>query len=203
MATFPILLRLEGRKCLVVGAGRIATGKTAALLRYGAQVIVVAPKGVRWMHGKGRTGELVWRRRAFAPRDVRGMFLVVAATNSPETNHAVFRSCRAQGVLCNVVDDPEYCDFFYPAVVNRGPLQIAISTDGNSPALAARLRKELERQFPPEWGPFVKQIGRVRQQFQGMKLPAKKKREEIAKLAELESFLRFRRQMLANSRSTR
>jgi siroheme synthase-like protein len=203
MATFPILLRLEGRKCLVVGAGRIAAGKTAALLRYGGQVSVVAPKAVGSIRAKVRSGELVWRRRAFAPRDVRGVFLVVAATNSPETNHAVFRACRAQGVLCNVVDDPEYSDFFYPAVVNRGPLQIAISTDGNSPALAARLRKELERQFPREWGPFVNHIGLVRQQLQGMKLPAKKKREEIAKLAGPESFLRFRRQVHATSRKIR
>ena len=200
MTSFPILLKLEGRTCLVVGAGRIAAAKTAGLLRHGAQVVVVAPKAVTWIREKERSGKLAWRRRAFSSRDVRGAFLVVAATNSVALNCAVFRACQDRGVLCNVVDDPEHCDFFYPAVVHRGPLQIAISTDGRSPALAARLRRELEKQFGPEWGSFVKHIGKLRQKLLSAGMPSEKKREQLAELAGQKAFLSFRRQWARETR---
>jgi len=198
MTSFPIMLRLEGRTCVVVGAGRIAASKTAGLLHHGSLVVVVAPKAVKWIRERALSGKLEWRRRAFSAQDVRGAFLVVAATNSTASNHAVFHACRSQGVLCNVVDDPEHCDFFYPAVVRRGPLQIAISTDGNSPGLAARLRKDLEKQFGPEWAFFVEHIGKIRQQLQSAKSPSKKKREQLARLAGPRAFLSFRRQVRAN-----
>jgi precorrin-2 dehydrogenase/sirohydrochlorin ferrochelatase len=200
MTFFPIMLRLEGRTCVVVGAGRVAAAKAAGLLHHGAEVVVVAPKAVHWIRTKARSGKLVWRRRVFSSRDVRGAFLVVAATNSAASNGAVFRACQARRVLCNVVDDPEHCDFFYPAVVRRGPLQIAISTEGNSPALAARLRKELERQFGPEWGPFVEHIGKLRQQFLSAGMPLKKQRAQLAELAGKKAFQSFRRQLARANR---
>ena len=200
MTSFPIMLRLEGRTCVVVGAGRVAAAKAAGLLHHGAEVVVVAPKAVNWIREKARAGKLVWRRRVFSSRDVRGAFLVVAATNSAASNGAVFRACQDQRVLCNVVDDPEHCDFFYPAVVRRGPLQIAISTGGNSPALAARLRKELERQFGPEWGPFVEHIGKLRQQFLSAGMPLKKQRAQLAELAGQKAFPSFRRQLARANR---
>jgi precorrin-2 dehydrogenase/sirohydrochlorin ferrochelatase len=203
MTSFPILLRLKGRTCVVVGAGRIAAAKTAGLLRHGAQVVVVAPKAVSWIRDKSLSGELVWRPRTFRARDVRSAFLVVAATNSVAVNHHVYLACRAHRVLCNVVDDPEHCDFFYPAVVQRGALQIAISTDGQSPALAARLRKEMERQFGPEWAPFLEHIGRLRQQLQSAKLPLKRKREQLAQLAAASAFLDFQRRRRADRRGKR
>ena len=112
MTSFPILLRLQGRTCVVVGAGRVAAAKAAGLLNHGAHVVVVAPKAVRWIREKAQSGKLAWRRRTFSARDVRGAFLVVAATNSAASNGAVFRACHARGVFCNVVDDPEHCDFF-------------------------------------------------------------------------------------------
>jgi len=200
MTCFPIMLRLEGRTCVVVGAGRIAAAKAAGLLHHGAHVVVVAPKAVGWVRGHARSGKLAWHCRAFSARDVRGAFLVVAATNSAAVNGAVFRACRSRGVLCNVVDDPEHCDFFYPSVVRRGPLQIAISTDGNSPALAARLRQEMERQFGPEWKSFVEHIGKLRQQFRTAGMPLKKQREQLVELSGQKAFLRFRRQVRANRR---
>jgi precorrin-2 dehydrogenase/sirohydrochlorin ferrochelatase len=199
---FPIMVRLEGRKCLVVGAGRVAASKAAGLLNQGAEVVVVAPKAVAWIRQKARSGKLVWRRRPFSSGDVRGAFLVVAATNSAATNGAVFRACQARGVLCNVVDDPERCDFFYPAVVHRGPLQIAISTAGSSPALASRLRRELERQFGPEWKPFVEHIGKLRQQLLRTDMPLHKKREQAAEFASQKAFQKFRRQGARADRRT-
>ncbi len=191
--TFPIMVRLQGRKCLVVGAGRVAAAKAAGLLGRGAQVVVVAPRAVEWIRARERAGKLAWHPRAFSARDLRGAFLVVAATDVPATNHAVFRACQSRGVLCNVVDDPEHCDFFYPAVVRRGPLQIAISTNGRSPALAARLRRELEKQFGPEWGAFVEHVGTLRRQIQHGEMPLAEKRNRLAELAEHKTFLNFRR----------
>jgi len=200
MTSFPILLRIEGRTCVVVGAGRIAAAKAAVLLQHGAEVVVVAPKAVNWIREQERSGKLAWRRRAFSRRDIRGAFLVVAATNSATSNCAVFHACRALGVLCNVVDDLEHCDFFYPAVVRRGPLQIAISTGGRSPALAARLRRELEKQFGPEWGPFVEHIGKIRQQCLSADMSLQKKRARLAELAGQKTFLSFRRDLLRATR---
>jgi precorrin-2 dehydrogenase/sirohydrochlorin ferrochelatase len=190
---FPMLVRLAGRKCLVVGAGKIAADKVAGLLIYGAQVEVVSPRAVERIQELVREGKIRWRRREFSSRDVNGAFLVVAATNSSIVNQAVFRACNAGGVLCNAVDDPPHCDFFYPAVVRRGPLQIAISTNGHSPALAARLRRELENQFGPEWSDWVEHVGKLRREILDKRMSAKARRERLLEMAspgEFEEFVR-------------
>jgi precorrin-2 dehydrogenase/sirohydrochlorin ferrochelatase len=122
---------------------------------------------------------------------VQGKFLAVAATNSSKVNEAVFRACAARGVLCNSVDDPEHCDFVYPAVARRGPLQIAISTGGRSPALAARLRRELERQFGPEWGAWVDDLGRRRDELLKGKMPEKSRRRRLQQMATPKAFHDF------------
>src|SRR5690242_8799454 len=140
---FPMFLKLEGRHCLVVGAGNIAESKIASLLEAGAEVVVVAPQGTEQVQVWERQGRLVWHRRTFQELDLEGCFLVVGATSSVQVNDVVYRQAKARDVICNVVDDPPRCDFYYPAVVRRGPLQIAISTSGFSPALAQRLRREL------------------------------------------------------------
>jgi len=162
---FPMMLKLAGRKCVVIGAGKVAAAKIEGLLACDASVVVIGPKAVRRVRVWAHAGKLIWRPRRFSARDLRGAFLAIAATDSPSTNESVFRSCRDHKVLCNSVDDPAHCDFFYPAVVRRGPLQIAISTSGCSPALAARLRRELGRQFGPKWSAFVEQIGKKRQEI--------------------------------------
>ena len=190
---FPLMLDLDGKKCLVVGAGKIASGKIDGLLNYGAKIAVVSPRAVAEIQAKARAGVLIWHRRVFSPRDVKGVFLVIAATNSSEVNGAVFRACRAQRVLCNSVDDPEHCDFFYPAVVRRGQLQIAISTNGNLPALAARLRKEIEEQFGPEWNDWVEHVGKLRREIRGQEIPPEERRERLLRLASPEAFRSFAR----------
>ncbi|HEX6803587.1 MAG TPA: bifunctional precorrin-2 dehydrogenase/sirohydrochlorin ferrochelatase [Terriglobales bacterium] len=188
---FPMMVRLAGRKCLVVGAGKIAADKIDGLLVHGARVEVVSPRAVRRIQEQAREGKIVWRRSNFSPRYVNDAFCVVAATDSSATNQAVFRACKARGILCNAVDDPEHCDFFYPAVVRRGPLQIAISTNGQSPALAARLRRELEKQFGPEWGGWVEHVGRMRRKAFRDKMPAKARRQRLLEMASLEAFQEF------------
>jgi precorrin-2 dehydrogenase/sirohydrochlorin ferrochelatase len=190
---FPLMLDLDGKNCLVVGAGKIAAGKINGLLSYGAKIVVVSPRAVPGIQAKARAGVLIWRRRAFAAQDVKGAFLVIAATNSSEVNGAVFRACRTQRVLCNSVDDPEHCDFFYPAVVRRGQLQIAISTNGNLPALAARLRREIEEQFGPEWSGWVQHAGKLRREIRGQQISPGKRRERLLQLASPEAFQSFAR----------
>jgi len=177
-----MMTKLAGRKCVVIGAGRVAAVKAEGLLSCGARVTVISPRAVSRIRAWSDAGKLVWRRRRFSPRDLEGAFLAIAATDSPSANEAVFRSCQARKVLCNSVDDPAHCDFFCPAVVRRGPLQIAISTGGRSPALAARLRKELARQFGPEWSVFVEQVGKRRRQIMRTVPSAQRKRllKEIA-----------------------
>lgn len=199
---FPMLVRLTGRKCLVVGSGKIAADKAAGLLIHGAQVEVVGPRAVLRIQELVRKGRIVWRRRKFSPRDLDGAFLVVAATNSSIINQSVFRACNARGILCNAVDDPAHCDFYYAAVVRRGSLQIAISTNGQSPALAARLRRELEKQFGPEWNDWVEHVGKLRREILGKRMSAKARRERLLKIASPDEFEEFvRRGLLQKQRA--
>jgi siroheme synthase-like protein len=187
------MLKLEGRKCVMVGAGRVASAKVMGLLKHRAHVIVVSPQAVNRIRVLARAHRLVWRRRAFSARDLAGACLVVAATDSSRVNKSVFRACRARGILCNVVDDPEHCDFFYPAVVGRGALQIAISTGGRSPALAAQLRRELEKQFGPEWGDWVEHAGRARRMLLDASMPAEERRKQLLAAVSPRAFRAFLR----------
>ena len=193
-AFFPMVMSLAGRKCLVVGGGKVAAAKIDGLLHHGAEVVVVSPRAVKAIQDRAKAGALQWSRRAFCPTDLEGAFLAVAATSSSQTNAAVFRACTGRGVLCNSVDDPEHCDFFYPAIVRRGPLQIAISTGGRSPALAARLRQELEHQFGPEWSAWVEHLGQQRGDLLSKKMSAEKRKQRLLQIATPQAFRTFLRE---------
>src|SRR4029077_7350233 len=112
-----------------------------------------------------RAGALQWDARPFQPADLDSIFLVVVATSIPDVNDLAYREAQLRGILCNVVDDPERCDFYYPAVVRRGDLQIAISTGGHSPALAQRLRREFEAQIAPIYAGWLEELGQARRQL--------------------------------------
>jgi siroheme synthase-like protein len=185
------MVRLEGRKCVVVGAGKIAADKISGLLHHGAKVLVVSPHAVARVQKQARERAITWQKREFSPRDVRQAFLVIAATDFDAVNEAVFRACRARGILCNAVDQPERCDFFYPAVVRRGSLQIAISTNGQSPALAARLRRELEKQFGPEWSEWVEHVGNIRRKLLSEELTPQARRRRLLQMGTEEAFREF------------
>src|ERR1035438_7936052 len=145
MPLFPIFPKLTGRLCIVIGAGNLAESKIESLLAANAAVTVVAPHASPRIVSLAEGGEISWHQREFASGDLSGQFLVVAATNIPAVNRAVFAEAESTGVLINAVDDPPFCDFYFPSVVRRGDLQIAISTAGHSPALAQRLRQEINR----------------------------------------------------------
>lgn len=202
MDLFPIMVRLDLRRCIVVGAGEIAAAKTTTLLGCGAHVTVIAPHATDSVRQQAREGKLTWRCREFVPADLEGAFLVIAATNSPAVNEQVFRAGKERGVLCNVVDDPEHCDFYYPAVVHRGALQIAISTGGHSPALAHRLRVELEQQFGPEYEQWVEEVGRRRREIIARDLPDARRRELLEQIASREAYEDFvRRRAVATEKA--
>jgi precorrin-2 dehydrogenase/sirohydrochlorin ferrochelatase len=187
-----MFLKLRSRRCLVVGAGSIAESKIASLLEAGAKVCVVAPEATPKVRSWARARKIAWRQRTFRSQDLRGMFLVVAATRSRELPERIFRQARQLGVLCNVVDVPLLCDFYYPAVVRRGALQIAISTTGQSPALAQRLRKELEHQFAREYEQWLTRIGKARQKIQARNLSAEDRKQLLHELVSEAAFEAFR-----------
>ena len=156
---YPVFLDVRGRTALVVGGGAVAERKAAGLARAGACVRVVAPAG---LEAQARDGLVDLRRRAFRENDVEGVFLVYAATDDAAVNEAVYAEAEARGVPANVVDDPAHCSFIVPSVVRRGPLQLAVSTSGAAPALAKRLRRELEGRFPEDWAVYVDLLAEVR-----------------------------------------
>ena len=150
-----------------------------------------APNVQQWAAEK----KLTWQQRNFDPSDLQGMFLVIAATNAPAVHQQIFTEAQRQGVLCNVVDVPHLCDFYYPAVVRRGPLQIAISTSGESPALAQRLRKELEIQFGPEYEGWVRALGEARAEIATRDLSPDDRKDLLHQLATEEFFQVFKDHM--------
>ncbi len=167
---YPIFLKVAGKACLVVGGGNVAARKVAALVEAGARVTVVAPElgEILAEQAAAERPSWSWRARPFRDDDVAGCVVVVAATGDRTVNDSAATAARRAGVLVNVVDDPERCDFFVPAVVARGPLQIAVGTGGLAPGLAARLRERLEGEFPAAWGPGVSAVGAARRAVQSV-----------------------------------
>src|ERR1019366_9055104 len=147
---------------LIVGAGAIAEQKLGGLPEAQASVVAVPPDASSMVVEHARTGLLEWRQREFIAADLDGVSLVIAATGNPQVNEDVFREADRRGILCNAVDEPERCHFYYPAVVRRGDLQIAISTNGKSPALAQRLRVELEALFDSTYADWLQWLGQGR-----------------------------------------
>ncbi len=183
-----MFLKLEGRSCLVVGAGKIGESKIRSLLAARAKVRVIAPWATPAVEAWERAGVLTRQAREFEAADLDSTFLVVAATSSIKVNDQVYREAQRRQVLCNVVDDPDRCDFYYPAVVRRGDLQVAISTAGKSPALAQRLRREFEAQLAPVYAGWIEELGRIRKQLFGRTLDPEHRRKLLHQLASRESF---------------
>ena len=188
-----MFLKLNGRRCLVVGAGAVAESKIASLLDAAATVRVVAPRATPQVQSWAVAGKMEWLARPIEPQDLDEMFLVVAATDSPELHQEIFEEAHRRGVLCNVVDVPELCDFYYPAVAQRGALQIAVSTAGQSPALAQRLRKELEEQFGPEYEAWLDQLGEERAKLFAAAIDPEERKRLLHDLASADAFKAFLR----------
>ena len=164
MSLLPIFLKLEGRPALLVGAGTVALDKIGSLLKTGLHLRVVAPAARPEVRQLAVEGKLEWLQRSFETSDLDGNFIVIAATDDPAVNAIVYRESTERGILCNSVDDIPNCDFFFGSVVSRGDLQIAISTAGESPAFAQRLRREIDEQLPDDLGPWLQNLGQLRRE---------------------------------------
>jgi precorrin-2 dehydrogenase/sirohydrochlorin ferrochelatase len=185
---FPMFMKLAGKRCLVVGAGKVGEPKIGGLIDTGARIHVVATEASAAVHEWADAGKIDLEVRTFSSSDLEGKFLAVIATSSNSLNQRIYRDARQRGVLCNVVDVPECCDFFYPAVVRRGDLQIAVSTAGKSPSLAQKLRQQLERQFGPQYAAWLKELGETRHLILASDLSKERKLDLLHSLASREAF---------------
>jgi precorrin-2 dehydrogenase/sirohydrochlorin ferrochelatase len=162
-STYPVNLSVQGRRCLVVGGGAVAARKVDGLLDAGAIVHVVAETVGDEV--RSRPG-VTWEERAYRPADLDGCWLVVAATDDPRVNAAVFHDGEARRVWVNGADDPEHCSFTLPSVFRRGSLQVTVSTEGRSPAMASWLRRRLAEELGPEYEVLLDLLAAERQGMQ-------------------------------------
>ncbi len=163
---YPVFVDLRGQKCLVVGGGEVASRKVKQLLKCRAAVSVVSPAVVSYLHEVAEIGWITWLREEYNSRYLDGAVLVIGATSDAGVNSLIARDCRNRNILVNIVDIPELCSFIVPSVVSRGPLSIAISTEGKSPAFARQVREELEEQFTETHGAFLSFLGGLRAYIQ-------------------------------------
>jgi precorrin-2 dehydrogenase/sirohydrochlorin ferrochelatase len=176
----------------MVGAGNIAAQKLETLLDSGADVQVIAPVANHEIQELARSGRLTWTQAEFDSSHLQGASLVIAATGNPAVNETVYQAAQQHGVFCNSVDEPERCDFYYPALVRRGDLQIAISTAGKSPALAQRIRRELEEQFDSNYISWLNWLGTVRELFFKRPMDPEMRRQTLHRIAGRSVFERFK-----------
>ena len=162
MAKYPIFLNLEGRRVVVIGGGTVAVRKAQVLLDSGARIVVVADNIDKMITALGTQKNIELIKSKYEKSYLPTAVLAIASTNNNDLNKQIYKDCQELEILCNVVDVPELCDFFVPAVVKHGDLQIAISTNGNCPAYAGHLRKKLEELFTEEHGKFLELLEKMR-----------------------------------------
>lgn len=179
---YPIFLNLAGRICLVAGGGKVAERKIATLLEYNAWVKVVSPSCTAEIAAWANQGSIEMYCRTFEAKDLEQVSLVFAATGDVQANSHITSLCREKGIWVNAVDDPPNCDFFVPSILRRESLCVAVSTEGKSPLLAAKLRRELEELIPPEYGEWVEILGDLREQIKNSTIDSGERREIFAAL---------------------
>ena len=165
MASYPVVIDLAGRGCVVIGGGTVGERKVDGLLAVGAVVTVVSPTLSERLDALAKRGEIRHLRRRYRRGDLDGATLAFVATGDPRAAEAVAREGRRRGVWVNAADDPEHCDFFLPSVLRRGHLLIAVATGGASPALARAVREEIERRLPVDYAVLAETVAEVRREM--------------------------------------
>jgi precorrin-2 dehydrogenase/sirohydrochlorin ferrochelatase len=161
-AYYPIFLNLSGRRCVVVGGGDVALRKTRTLVDYGAEVRVISPDCCKDLLNMAEKGQIAIEKKSYQRGDLTNELIVVAATNDSSINHRIADEAREKGILINAVDDADNSDFIVPSCLKRGDVTIAVSTSGNSPALARKIRSQIENDIGTEYGPLAILINGVR-----------------------------------------
>jgi len=191
MSTYPIYLKLEGRTVCLVGGGQVAARKAKALLSSGAKLRIVAKTFENSIKLLSRNKNVILMKSAYRKSLLKGAVIVIAATNDNKLNNRIANDCRKLKILCNVVDEPDLCDFFVPAVVRRGLLQIAISTDGLCPAYAKRLRQKFETIILPIHSDFLTALEAARNQAKKKISDEEKRKDFLDRITADESFEYF------------
>lgn len=159
---YPIMLNIEGRNCTVIGGGRVAQRKVKSLLDHGARVTVIAPKTTEKLENMAGDGVIHLKRRPYEKGDLKGSYLVYVATDIPEINEACHQEAEELGIMINVVDVPQLCDFIVPAIHRQGSLTLTVSTDGKSPMFSRRVREELEVAYGTQYRHVIDTMGEIR-----------------------------------------
>jgi precorrin-2 dehydrogenase/sirohydrochlorin ferrochelatase len=182
---YPAFVDIEGRRCLVVGGGPVATEKVEKLLEHGAVVRLVTPAMTGELAALVDSGAVAEHRaRGYRAEDLEGCFLVIAATNLDAVNRMVWQDAEAMNMLCNVVDVPPLCNFIVPSIVRRGELALAISTGGASPVVAKHIRRELEEAYGPEWEALVDLLRDLRDELKARYPDMPGRRDAVERLLE-------------------
>ena len=184
MRYYPINLDLKGRDVLVVGGGAVAEGKALQLVEAGARVTLVSPQLSEALRAAADRGEITHRDGPFAERDLNSMFLVISATDDRKVNEKVANAARERGALCNVVDQPDLCDFITPALVTRGRLQISVSTGGGSPTLTQRVKREIAALIGEEYGVLLELAAEMRAEAKGRVADFERRKEVLRAFVE-------------------
>lgn len=173
MSLTPLMVHVQGRCCVVVGGGRVAERKINTLLKAQADVCVISPQLTASLNEQRE--QFTWCNRPYHSNEIEKAFIVIAATDCKQTNRQIYEECKEHIPLINVVDHPELCTLTFPGVVSRGPLQIAISTSGASPAMTRNIRQKLEKQFGPEYEPFLERLSELRGELLQQMTPDQRK----------------------------
>ena len=182
---YPMFVDLEGRRCLVVGGGPVATEKVEKLVDHGAVVRLVTPEATPELVAMVASGAIAEHRaRAYRPEDLEGCFLVIAATNLDAINRMIWQDAEARNMVCNVVDVPPLCNFIVPSIVRRGELALAVSTGGASPVVAKHIRRHLDETFGPEWEGLVSLLRDVRDELKVRYRDMPSRRDAVERLME-------------------
>jgi precorrin-2 dehydrogenase/sirohydrochlorin ferrochelatase len=192
MKYYPVFLHVAGRRCVVIGGGEVAQRKVESLVAAGARVTVVSPSLTAELRGRAERGEIEHVNRPYRTGDLSGAFLAYAATDDEALHPTIAREAEAAGTLLNVVDRPEWCTFIVPAVASRGDLTVAVSTGGGSPALARRVRQEIERGLGPEYERALDVLARLRRHLRSQPLSSAERQRILSGLVASDLLERLR-----------
>ncbi len=194
MRYYPIFLNLTNQLSIIIGGGTIAEGKVTGLLEADAKVLVIAPEVTPAMKELAESGRVTWEQRTYRDGDLEGAAIAISATDDPEVNHRVWDEANRRGILINVVDDVPYCNFIAPAIVRRGDITLAISTNGKMPALAAHMRREMDKTFGDEYLQLLEMTSPMRVELGAKKLPYTTRQQLWRKLFEETELINLVRQ---------
>ncbi|SHJ84145.1 precorrin-2 dehydrogenase/sirohydrochlorin ferrochelatase family protein [Paramaledivibacter caminithermalis] len=188
---YPIMLDIRGKKCKIIGGGKVAERKATTLLEYGAVIEVISPVVTDKFLRYYQEGKISWIQRNYIYGDLESSYLVYAATNDEEANKDCLKECMEKNILLNVVDGSETGNFIVPANINRGHLNLSISTNGKSPMLSRKIKEELEKLFPEEYGEYLDILGELREILKNEVNDIEKRRRIFYDLVYSDTFDRY------------